>query len=235
MDIYKIVKGNSFSLFIQMQKAYISQNKQMLEYLDVAAISNLEVILTDYFGECIAVMSSKICEVSNGSYPHSEIMVTFPSDLDEGVYGITIKGKYRDNDLCSIEKGLFRIVERNGKSHIPLGVVEGEMGGMYNTKYYIELNNKSEETLLYGALSTFNPANVNLEELTNANANFEGKAITIRTSKERPYIWFVSNSPLVFTQAGFEAELSHTELGDLHYYCTDELIPDDFTYNIKKR
>lgn len=101
MDIYKIVKGNSFSLFIQMQKVYISQNKQMLEYLDVAAISNLEVILTDYFGECIAVMPSKIWDITDGSYPHSEIMVTFPSDLDEGVYGITIKGKYRDNDLCS--------------------------------------------------------------------------------------------------------------------------------------
>ena len=53
MDIYKIVKGNSFDLFIKLQKAYISKNKQMLEDIDVAAISNLEVHLTDAFGESV--------------------------------------------------------------------------------------------------------------------------------------------------------------------------------------
>lgn len=144
MDIYKIVKGNSFSLFIQIQKAYISQNKQKLEYLDIAAVNNLEIILTDYFGECVAKMPAKIWDIADGSYPHSEIMVTFPSDLEEGIYGITVRGKHNGNDLCSIEKKLFRIVERNGKSHIPLGIVEGEMGGMYNTKYWIELNTEED-------------------------------------------------------------------------------------------
>lgn len=144
MDIYKIVKGNSFDLFIKLQKAYISKNKQMLEDIDVAAISNLEVHLTDAFGECVAKMPFVQSGTNNSEVEPSDICVKFPPFLEEGLYGITIRGKYNGNDICSIEHHLFRIVERNGKSHIPLGIVEGEMGGMYNAKYWIELNNQND-------------------------------------------------------------------------------------------
>ena len=144
MDIYKIVKGNSFVLHIQMQKAYISKNKQMLEDIDVSAINNLEVLLTDIFGDEVARM--KIINIDKSSETkHNEISVSFPNcNIDEGIYGVTVKGKYNGKDICSIEKKLFRIVGRNGKSHIPLGIVEGEMGGMYNTKYWIELNTEED-------------------------------------------------------------------------------------------
>lgn len=144
MDIYKIVKGNSFVLHIQMQKAYISKNKQMLEDIDVSAINNLEVLLTDIFGDEVARM--KIINIDKSSETkHNEISVSFPNCyIDEGIYGVTVKGKYNGKDICSIEKKLFRIVGRNGKSHIPLGIVEGEMGGMYNTKYWIELNTEED-------------------------------------------------------------------------------------------
>ena len=144
MDIYKIVKGNSFVLHIQMQKAYISKNKQMLEDIDVSDIDNLEVLLTDIFGDEVAKM--KIINIDKSlEAKHNEISVSFPNcNLDEGIYGVTVKGKYNGKDICSIEMKLFRIVGRNGKSHIPLGIVEGEMGGMYNTKYWIELNTEED-------------------------------------------------------------------------------------------
>lgn len=144
MDIYKIVKGNSFVLHIQMQKAYISKNKQLLEDIDVSAINNLEVLLTDIFGDEVARM--KIIDIDKSSEArHNEISVLFPNcNIDEGIYGVTVKGKYSGKDICSIEKKLFRIVGRNGKSHVPLGIVEGEMGGMYNTKYWIELNTEED-------------------------------------------------------------------------------------------
>ena len=127
-----------------MQKAYISKNKQMLEDIDVSAINNLEVLLTDIFGDEVARM--KIINIDKSSEAkHNEISVSFPNcNIDEGIYGVTVKGKYNGKDICSIEKKLFRIVGRNGKSHIPLGIVEGEMGGMYNTKYWIELNTEED-------------------------------------------------------------------------------------------
>ena len=239
MDLYKIVKGNSFILHIEMQKANISQNKQMLEDLDVTKIDGLGIFLSDMFGEDIQIgrkpSNLYIQESDAIRLCGNEISVRFPSFLNEGIYGITIRGKYNGNDICSIEKKLFRIIERNGKSHIPLGVVEGEQGGLYNAKYWIELKNFSTDYLYYGALCTFNARNVNIAELSKIQDIQENNEVTICTTKDNPFIWFVSKVPLIFTQAGLQAELTHTEIGEYQYYCTDELVPDEFTYNIKKR
>ena len=78
MDIYKIVKGNSFYLFIKLQKAYISKNKQMLEDIDVAAISNLEVHLTDAFGDCVAKMPFVQSGTHNSEVETSEGYMALP-------------------------------------------------------------------------------------------------------------------------------------------------------------
>lgn len=152
MSIYKIVKGNSFKLHIEMQKAYISQNKQMLEDLDMTQVSNLRIELTDMFGDNIPLFvkpgqSPYIFCKQDGSkvvLSSKEVALTFPSTLDEGTYGIRISGKYNGNDFCSIERNLIAIVSHNSKTHIPLGIVEGEQGGLYNTKYWLELNSFDE-------------------------------------------------------------------------------------------
>lgn len=227
MDIYKIVKGNSFILHIQMQKAYISQNKQMLEDLDVTAISNLEVLLTDAFGDKVAQMKILDIDTSDDA-KRNEISVSFPScNLDEGIYGITIRGKYNTNDLCSIEKKLFRIVERNGKSHIPLGIVEGEQGGMYNTKYWIELNANSDIGLSYYGASSIKSIDIlNLEFLEQIDS-LRGKTLHIQTTDEDDTIWFVSPVELTFSQGGLPLEMNANKDDEYYYYHSDELVAGD--------
>lgn len=233
MDIYKIVKGNSFDLFIKLQKAYISKNKQMLEDIDVAAISNLEVHLTDAFGECVAKMPFVQSGTNNSEVEPSDICVKFPPFLEEGLYGITIRGKYNGNDICSIEHRLFRIVERNGKSHIPLGIVDGEMGGMYNAKYWIELNTKEDVIFsYYGALSTTDPNKVNIEYLQQFSGVLSGQTITISTTENEDIIWVVSSVPLTFFQGGLPLEMQQSKIGELYYYHSDELISGDSTITI---
>ena len=233
MDIYKIVKGNSFTLHIQMQKAYISQNKQMLEDLDVSQISGLNILLTDMFGVDIPLFDKPtkdpyVFYKSNGSnikLSGNEIALTFPSYLDEGVYGITVRGKYNGNDICSIEKKLFRIVERNGKSHVPLGIVEGEMGGMYNAKYWIELNTREEVIQsYYGALATQDANKVNLEYLQSFSGALSGQTINVTTTDTEDIIWIVSSTPLSFMQGGLPLEMHQTKLDELYYYSSDELL-----------
>lgn len=233
MDIYKIVKGNSFILHIQMQKAYINKNKQMLEDIDVCAISNLEVLLTDIFGDAVAQM--KIINIDKSlEAKNNEISVLFPNcNLDEGIYGVTIKGKYNGNDICSIEHRLFRIVERNGKSHIPLGIVEGEIGGMYNAKYWIELNTKEDVIFsYYGALSTTDPNKVNVEYLQQFSGVLSGQTITISTTENEDIIWVVSSVPLTFLQGGLPLKMQQSKIGELYYYHSDELISGDSTITI---
>lgn len=235
MDIYKIVKGNSFTLHIQMQKAYISQNKQMLEDLDVSEISGLNIFLTDMFGVDIPLFDKPtkdpyVFYKSNGSnikLSGNEIALTFPSYLEEGIYGITVRGKYNGNDLCSIEKKLFRIVERNGKSHIPLGVVEGEQGGMYNTKYWIELNANSDIGLSYYGASSIKSIDIlNLEYLTQIDS-LRGRTLHIQTTDEDDTIWFVSPVELTFSQGGLPLEMNANKDDEYYYYHSDELVAGD--------
>lgn len=134
MNTFKIIKGNSFVLHIALQKIYVSKDTQMPKGYDISRINGLSVSLVSMFGsETPLDINDHVTTTDN------DIQVSFPSNMDEGIYGITIKGRYSNQDFCCTEEKLFRIVQNNGRSYIPLGVVEGEIGGMFKTQYWIEL------------------------------------------------------------------------------------------------
>ena len=86
----------------------------------------------------------------------------------------------------------------------------------------------------YGASSAKDMSELNMEDLTLLEDALVGKTLTIETTDEKPYIWFVSRQPLIFQQCGFEASMNTTKLGDLYYYWSDELVAgDDNEYQIK--
>lgn len=86
----------------------------------------------------------------------------------------------------------------------------------------------------YGASSAKNMGELNMEDLTMYEGTLVGQTLTIATTEEKPYIWFASRQPLVFSQCGFETSLNTTKLGDLYYYWSDELAAgDDNEYQIK--
>ena len=86
----------------------------------------------------------------------------------------------------------------------------------------------------YGASAAKNMGELNMSDLTMYEGTLVGQTLTIATTEEKPYIWFASRQPLVFSQCGFEASLNNTKLGDLYYYWSDELVAgDDNEYQIK--
>lgn len=86
----------------------------------------------------------------------------------------------------------------------------------------------------YGASSAKNMGELNMSDLTMYEGTLVGQTLTIATTEEKPYIWFASRQPLIFSQCGFEASLNTTKLGDLYYYWSDELVAgDDNEYQIK--
>lgn len=86
----------------------------------------------------------------------------------------------------------------------------------------------------YGASAAKNMGELNMSDLTMYEGSLVGQTLTIATTEEKPYIWFASRQPLVFSQCGFEASLNTTKLGDLYYYWSDELVAgDDNEYQIK--
>lgn len=86
----------------------------------------------------------------------------------------------------------------------------------------------------YGASSAKNMGELNMSDLTMYEGTLAGQTLTIATTEEKPYIWFASRQPLIFSQCGFEASLNTNKLGDLYYYWSDELVAgDDNEYQIK--
>lgn len=62
-----------------------------------------------------------------------------------------------------------------------------------------------------------------------------GKTVSVVTTEEKPYVWFVSRVPVVFYQAGISANLNEQHLGDLYYYHSDKLTAGENTYTAQLR
>lgn len=220
--IYKIVQGNSFVLHICISKVGLEANKQILSDLDLSQASGLNVWLKDMFGGSIKL------NVNTSTKSTNEIIAKIPSNLDCGIYGIRLSGTYNGIDFCSAEQKLFSIVASNREGHIPIGIIDGEIGGFVYTKYWIELNGDKKTVLsYYGALSTKNAKDIDVSYLNVYSGVMSNKNFTIRTTNVNDIIWFVSPSPLKFTQNGLPLELTLTQTNGMYYYRTDELTEGD--------
>lgn len=81
-----------------------------------------------------------------------------------------------------------------------------------------------EDVFYYGAMPSDKICDMDFDMLTKQTGSLAGKTLTIETTKEKPFIWFVSRTPVTFSQAGLAASLNHRVLGHFHYYWTDELV-----------
>lgn len=111
---------------------------------------------------------------------------------------------------------------KNGKISIP--AVSG----------YVTIMANGDDNVYYcGASSAKDICNMNMEVLTKFDGDLVGKSITVTTTESENYVWFVSKVPVEFTQAGFEAAMHKSKVGDLYFYWSDELSAGDNVYNIK--
>lgn len=222
MVIYKIVQGNGFTLHISISRTLLQANRQNLVDLDLNQVSGLKVCVTDMFGDSMELKASISIKKPN------EVLVPVPSNLECGIYGIEIVGTYNGADFRSAERKLFSIVHSNKECHIPVGIIDGEIGGLMYAKYWIELEKEEKPTLsYYGALATKKASEVGVDSLNAYSGVMNGRNFTIHTTSVNNIMWFVSPHPLTFTQSGVPLELEETELGDLYYYNSDELTEGD--------
>lgn len=117
---------------------------------------------------------------------------------------------------------ITRDAYKDGKIEIP--AVSG---------YVSIMANGDDNIYYYGATTAKNMCQFNIEDLTKVVGDMVDKSITITTTKDKPYIWFASRVPVIFTQSGFTANLNSTKVGDIYYYWSDELKAGEYTYNAK--
>lgn len=117
---------------------------------------------------------------------------------------------------------ITRDAYKDGKIEIP--AVSG---------YVSIMANGDDNIYYYGDTAAKNMCQFNIEDLTKVVGDMVDKSFTITTTKDKPYIWFASRVPVVFTQSGFTANLNSTKVGDIYYYWSDELKAGEYTYNAK--
>lgn len=156
-----------------------------------------------------------------------------------------------DNEAVSLVNGKPYNATLTGEDGYGIGVVKVVMSGEDITEkvykdgkisipavsgYVMIVAFGDGERFFYGASSASLVKDLNLSDLTAENGSIVGKTLNVTTTDDKRYVWFVSRVPVDFTQAGFEALLNHQELGDFHYYWSDELVAgDDNIYTAKLR
>lgn len=118
--IYKIVQGNSFKLHILVRKPDISSESNMLIDFDMTKATDVKVSLVCNFGESTIIPAHVSMALPN------VVVCEVPSTLDIGNYNVSVSWKMDGNDMASVEKNLFRIVEYNSQAQYPICMVEGE-------------------------------------------------------------------------------------------------------------
>lgn len=118
--IYKIVQGNSFKLHILVRKPDISSESNMLIDFDMTKATDIKVSLVCNFGESTIIPAHVSIALPN------VVVCDVPSTLDIGNYNVSVSWRMDGNNMASVEKNLFRIVEYNSQAQYPICMVEGE-------------------------------------------------------------------------------------------------------------
>ena len=118
--IYKIVQGNSFKLHILVRKPDISSESNMLIDFDMTKATDIKVSLVCNFGESTIIPAHVSMALPN------VVVCDVPSTLEIGNYNVSVSWRMDGNDMASVEKNLFRIVEYNSQAQYPICMVEGE-------------------------------------------------------------------------------------------------------------
>lgn len=173
--IYKIVQGNSFKLHILVRKPDISSESNMLIDFDMTKATDIKVSLVCNFGESTIIPAHVSMALPN------VVVCDVPSTLDIGNYNVSVQWRMDGNDMASVEKNLFRIVEYNSQAQYPICMVEGE---------------NCKETKIATAIVVL-PATIELWQLVNlTNATLEeadalskkiadAEALRVKAEKER--------------------------------------------------
>lgn len=118
--IYKIVQGNSFKLHVLVRKPDISSDSSKLIDFDMTKATDITVALTCDFGESMTIPSHVSMVLPN------VVVCEVPSTLEIGNYNVSVSWKMDGNDMASVERNLFRIVEYNSQVRCPICMVDGD-------------------------------------------------------------------------------------------------------------
>lgn len=225
----------------------VSVERNILRIVEHNSQSHLPVGIVE--GETTGMYDLRYYVVTSNQ---STCPVTFI--MDNISYTFSIGGEQKENNpdnVASIQNGKSLEVKLTPFVGFNVGKVKVFMNGIDGTAEYFNKENGKifipavsdyvtimasgdDNVCYYGSSSAKDMSMLNMDDLTKVSGDLVGKTITIETTDDKPFIWFVSRVPVVFTQGGIEAAMNHNVLGVFYFYWSDELVPgNDNEYSIK--
>lgn len=115
------------------------------------------------------------------------------------------------------------------KAELLINNIEGQLKILYrNYNIDVPVINYISKTVWLGASSVEDAEKLVLDTLTKEKlTSVINNEVTVETTEDKPYIWFVSEIPLKFKQASIILAMNEYKINNLYYYRTDALIPGD--------
>lgn len=137
---YKIVSGYSVELHVLVRKRDVSKDFEKLVDYDLRTVEGLTVELVGSYETWQCTAHETYVTGVNGN----EVVCQLPNDLPEDVYALRLSWTKDISHMQCVERGVVQVVTYNGQTRIPLGVQEGEPGGLLDLRYYIVTDNQSQ-------------------------------------------------------------------------------------------
>ena len=172
---------------------------------------------------CWNVFQSAIAAYNLGNAKEANVLIKYVSgqlDIYVNNENIKVPDNFKDN-----YPNVTYIVNDDGTINVSVRVnIDGEM---YENNMIVPSYDWS-----YGASDAATPDILLIEDLVKTGGHLVDGEYKITTTKEQPYVWFVSKDELYFEQGGFEVNFNHYYKHYKHWYVSDKLIAGENVYNV---
>lgn len=137
MALYRIVEGNDVELHVVVRKRDVSRDYERLVDYDLRGAEELQAVLVGGY-DTVAVSA----EVK-GAWGN-EVVCHLPEYLEPDVYDLRLSWRMDGRYMQSVERRVVQVVTHNGQTRVPMGLLEGEPGGLLDLRFYLVTANQSQ-------------------------------------------------------------------------------------------
>lgn len=216
--VYLVVPGDYTNTYYKLLYLLAALGKNILDDCSYICHNNGNNILT-----CWNMFQAAIAAYNLGEIEKANLFISY-IDGQLNIYanneGITIPDNISDN-----YPNVRYQVNDDGTVLVTVKVeIDGEI---YENDMIVP-----EYDWLYGAANAATVDTLLIEDLTKTGGHLQAGEYIVTTTKDKPYVWFVSKDELYFEQGGFEVTFNHYYRHYKHWYVSDKLVPGDNKYNI---
>ena len=216
--VYLTIPGDYIGVYYKLLYLLAAIGKDIISDCNYVCHNNGNNVFT-----CWNVFQSAIAAYNLGNTKEANVLIEYVSgQLD--IYANNENIKVPDNFKDDYPNVIYTIND-DGTINVLVRVnIDGEVyeNSMIVPSYYWS----------YGASDANTPDTLQIKDLVKVDGKLTDGEYKVETTKEKPYVWFVSKDELYFEQGGFEVNFNHYYTHDKHWYVSDKLVTGKNIYSV---